>query len=429
MIISILTLGCSKNEADSDYLKGKLIEKGHQISSNLQKTDLVIVYTCGFIHDAKEESINEIFRMISYKKDIRDLKIVAVGCLIQRYYEEFKREIPEIDGLIGVESAEKIAELITNEDYFYFSNGMNSVCEFTLREISSSHVYLKVGDGCNRNCAFCSIPSFKGKSVSRKIEDILNESIFLIKSGVKEIILVSQDITQYGLDLRNGSSLPLLLKKLNDVEGDFWIRVLYLHPDHIGEEIIKAMISLPKVINYFDIPIQSGSNKILKKMKRIKSTYQLKNIFNLIRDNSDDSVLRTTVMVGFPGENEDTFKETVDFIKDVRFDHLGGFTYSKEENTASFNMEETMNSDRAKELLNGLLEIQENISRDFLENMVGRDYKVLLEKDDEDIFARSYAFAPDIDNTIYIKRGFFKRDFVKCRVTGIFENQLEGEII
>lgn len=429
MKISILTLGCSKNEADSDNLKGKLVEKGHEISSDLLKADLVIINTCGFIHDAKEESINEIFRMINYKKKKKNLKVVAVGCLIQRYYEEFKKEIPEIDGLIGVESAEKIADLITSNDFFYYSDEMNSVCEFTFREISSSHVYLKVGDGCNRNCAFCSIPSFKGKSVSRKIEDILNEAEFLVMNEVKEIILVSQDITQYGLDLKNDSTLPILLKKLNDLKGDFWIRVLYLHPDHIDEEIIETIITLPKVINYFDIPIQSGSDKILKKMKRIKTTDQLKKIFNLIRNRSKNSVLRTTIMVGFPGENEDTFDETIDFIKDIRFDHLGGFTYSKEENTSSFNMKETMKGDRAKELLNRLLEIQENISRDFLEDMVGKDYKVLLEQDEGDIFARSYAFAPDIDNIIYIKKGDFKRDFVKCRVTGIFENQLEGELI
>jgi len=429
MRIVVLTLGCPKNEADAQSLKGKLVERGHHIITEVDDADLAIIYTCGFIRDAKEESINEIFKMVNQKKNKNNFKVVAVGCLIQRYYEDFKKEIPEIDGLIGVESSEKIADLISDENYFFYSNNMNSICEFSSRGTLTSHSYIKIGDGCNRNCSFCSIPSFKGISMSRSADDIVNEASFLIENGVKELILVSQDTTQYGLDLKEKSSLSVLLKRLNELNGEFWIRVLYLHPDHVNSELIQTMISLPKVINYFDIPVQSGSNKILSSMKRIKFSGELRKLFEYIRSLSDDAVIRTTIMVGFPGETETTFNETLDFIKCVKFDHLGGFVYSKEENTEAYFMEESMNSERATELLNKLLNIQGEISLNFLDKMVGKEYTVLLEKDEGDIFGRNYALAPDIDNTIFIDSTYFSKEFVKCRITGVFENQLEGELI
>lgn len=429
MKIGVMVLGCPKNVADISNFKGIMNSRGHKIVDDATKADLVLVDTCGFIEEAKKESIEEILYLCSLKEQKSDLKIIATGCLVQRYYYELKSEIVELDGLIGNVSPVTLANLIENETYFYFRDP-DGVYPFFDRMDNDSYAYLKIGDGCDRNCAFCSIPSFKGKSKSRRLEDILNEARKLIENGVREIILVSQDTTQYGADLGEENYLANLLEKLNDIDGDFWIRVMYLHPDHINEAIINAIINLPKVVNYFDIPIQSGSSRILKVMGRYKDPSELKRLFGLIRSKEPGAVLRTTIMVGFPGETEETFRETLDFISEIKFNRLGGFVYSPEEGTPSVNMDITMPSDEAAECLKELLDTQDQISFELNQTLIGKKLKVLVEeKIENNLVARGYNSAPEIDGTVISNGTTEPGNFATCLIEEAYDHDIKGVIL
>lgn len=429
MKIGVLVLGCPKNVADISNFKGIMKSKSHEIVDDALEADLVIVDTCGFIEAAKAESIEEILYLCSLKEQKSELKIIATGCLVQRYYYELKSDIPELDGLIGNVSPVTLADLIENETFFYHRDP-DGIYPFVNRLDTASYAYLKIGDGCDRNCAFCSIPSFKGRSLSRKPEDIITEAKKLVENGVREIILVSQDTTQYGSDFGKPDYLAVLLEKLNAIDGDFWIRVMYLHPDHIDETIINTMIKLPKVVNYFDIPTQSGSSDILKAMGRFKSPSDLKQLFELIRSKEPGSVLRTTIMVGFPGETEETFKETLDFISEIKFNRLGGFVYSPEEGTQSADMKLTMNSEDAAEYLKILLDTQDQISYELNQTLVGKKLKVLVEeKVENELVARGYNSAPEIDGTIIGNGTVEPGNFATCLIEEAYEHDIKGVIL
>lgn len=429
MKVGTLVLGCPKNVADMDNFRGIMIKKGHEFVNSVESADVIVIDTCGFIDEAKKESIDEILRLCSFKEEKPDLKVIAVGCLVQRYYQELKDGIPEIDGLIGVTTPERLADLIETGNFFFVEKP-SAVYDFKSRTYGKPYSYVKIGDGCDRGCAFCSIPSFKGPSRSRAIEEIRKEVCYLVSEGVKEIVLVSQDTTQYGVDIYGKQALPDLLKSLNEIPGDFWIRVMYLHPDHLDEEIVDSILNLEKVTNYFDVPVQSGSDYILQRMGRTKKTKELKTMFERIRAKESDVTLRTTMMVGFPGETRKTFEETLEFVNNVKFDKLGGFVYSPEEGIPAYSLETTIDENTARQYLDELLDLQDEISYELNQRHFGKVLKVLIEENAEEVMiGRSQHFAPEIDGSIFLKGSSEAKEYVMCRITGIYEHDLEGVVV
>lgn len=418
-------LGCPKNEADCALLKAYLEKKGNNIVNAIEDADAVVIDTCGFILEAKKESIEEILTYLELKKE-RDLKVYVTGCLVQRYGEELKKEIPEVDGWFGILPPEKIAENIGKESII--PKNPEPVYEFGGRVDEKQYAYVKISDGCDRACSFCTIPLFKGSFKSRKIDDIVKEVEYLILSGKKEIILVAQDTTGYGIDLYGKQMLPELLKRINDIPGDFWIRVMYMHPDHITDEIIEAF-SYDKVLKYFDIPVQHGSDKVLKLMNRTKKSEHILKLVEKIRKRYEDAVLRTSIIVGFPGETDEDFEELLDFIKMVRFERLGAFIYSDEEEAPSYHFEGKVPEIVAQERLDILMEEQSKISFEINEKMVGKTFKVLFDEEEEGVLiARSYMDAPEIDGNIFVP-GKFEEGFFKVKVTSADVYDLEGKIV
>ncbi|OAA31237.1 ribosomal protein S12 methylthiotransferase RimO [Kosmotoga arenicorallina S304] len=429
MNIGVLTLGCPKNVADMENFKGIMKRRGHQIVSNALMADAIIIDTCGFIGEAKRESVEEILNFCSLKEENPSLKVIAIGCLVQRYFNELKEEIPELDGLIGVTPPDTLADLLEREEIFYLKQP-TGVYDFSGRESGNTYAYVKIGDGCDRNCAFCSIPSFKGRSQSRKMEDIVSEVQALVSGGVKEIILVSQDNTQYGKDLYGKQALPDLLRKLDDIKEDFWVRVMYLHPDHLNEEIIDSIALSRNTVKYFDIPVQSGSNSVLKAMGRSKNREELIELFRKVRSKMPDAVLRTTIMVGFPGETSKTFAETLDFIKEVKFNKLGGFVYSPEEGTPAYSERVTISREKAQELLEELLDEQDRISYELNQQFLNKKLKVLIEDETEELsIGRSWHFSPEIDGNIYVRGKSKSGELIETVITQVYENDMEGFII
>ncbi|MFO7881412.1 MAG: 30S ribosomal protein S12 methylthiotransferase RimO [Kosmotogaceae bacterium] len=428
MKIGIKTMGCAKNEADMRNLGAILSKEGNEIVYDTDLADMIIIDTCGFIEEAKIESIDTILGFCELKKE-RHFKVVAIGCLVQRYYDELYNDIPEIDGLIGVTSPRKVAELINNGEYYYRSEP-DPIYEDCYRIDNMPYAYVKIGDGCERKCSFCSIPLFKGESKSRSIESIEKEVKELIENGTKEIVLVSQDTTQYGTDIYGKKSLSKLLNRLGKLRGEFWIRVLYLHPDHIDFDIIDTIGKEKKVLPYFDIPVQSGSNKVLEYMGRTRKTNELTQIFLDIRTRIPESILRTTIMLGHPGETPDTIKETFAFIQNIEFDRLGGFVYSPEEGTSSYDLPMTISKEKSEAHMEELLGIQDNISLRRNRLRIDETYDVLVDEIWGDrSLGRSYHFAPEIDGNVFLNRKVEPGKFVKCTIRNAYEHDFEGEVI
>ncbi|MBM7560114.1 30S ribosomal protein S12 methylthiotransferase RimO [Marinitoga litoralis] len=429
--VHILTLGCPKNEADMDVLKGIFIEKGYELTDNPEESDIAIIDTCGFIEPAKEESINEIFNFVALRENNPNMKIIPIGCLVERYYDDLKKELTEIDGLIGVVPPAKIVEAIENKNYYFKLEKPYDVYKCDYRVVPNKpYAYIKIADGCNRKCAFCSIPYFKGDPVSREIEDIKKEAEFLVRNGIKEIVLVSQDNTLYGVDLYKKQALPELLKEINSIEGDFWIRVMYLHPDFINDEIIDAINNLDKVVKYFDIPMQHGSDNVLSLMGRVRKTNQLKEIIEKIRKNKD-AIIRTTIIVGFPGETNKDFEELLDFVDEIEFDRLGAFTYFDEEGTPSYLLPNKVDEKTKEKRLEELMELQKEISYEKLERFIGKELKVLVEEFDNSVYiGRAYTDAPEIDGNVFFKssRDLEIGEFVNVKIINSSEYDLEGVV-
>jgi len=420
-------LGCPKNVADCAILKAKLKKYGHNVVDDLEKSDAIIIDTCGFILEAKKESIEEILLNVERKKVDKDFKVFVKGCLVQRYGNELEKEIPEVDGWFGVIKPEEIAKNIVKNKLIL--KEPDPIYDFEDRvDDDSQYAYVKIADGCDRACSFCTIPLFKGSFKSRKIEDIVEEVETLVRRGKKEIILVAQDTTGYGIDLYQKQALPELLSKLNEINGDFWIRVMYLHPDHINDKIIEAF-SYPKVLKYFDIPVQHGSSKILKLMNRAKNAKQLKQLISKIRKRYSDAIIRTSIIIGFPGESDKDFEKLLEFVKEVRFDRLGAFLYSDEEEALSFNLESKVSEEVARERLNILMEVQSEISFEKNRKLTGKIFDVLF--DDEEygvLIGRTYMDAPEIDVNIFVK-GEFKKGFHRVKIIEADTYDLEGVIV
>jgi ribosomal protein S12 methylthiotransferase len=415
--VGIKVLGCPKNEADCEVLAGLLKEKGHEVVHNVEEADIIVLDTCAFIEDAKKESIDEILSFVEAKEDY-GYRLVVKGCLVQRYYRELKKEIPEVDQWIGVVAPEKIVSLLENgedlvpqrpETVYSYRKRVN------LEE--KPYAYVKISDGCNRKCTFCSIPAFKGNLKSRSIEDIVHEVEDLLAEGKKEIILVAQDTTSYGEDLYGKQALSDLLRRLNSLKGDFWIRVMYLHPDHLTDEIIDTILKLEKVVNYFDVPVQHGSDRILTLMGRIRSSKELKNMLLRIRDKAPDAVLRTSVIVGFPGETEEDFEELKRFVEEVKFDKLGVFVYSDEEGTVASSLKNKVDPETARRRQEELLLLQAEISYERLDRFIGKSMKALVEgRENGYLIGRTFTEAPEVDGVVFIKGRGEMGDFLEVTI-------------
>ncbi len=431
MKIGIKVLGCPKNVADCEILASQLKKSGHEIVKSAEDADLVIIDTCTFIEDAKKECIDVILDFVDYKIQRKDLKLIVKGCMVQRYYKELKKEIPEVDAWVGVLPPERVLKAVETLKDDVSEPLPNYECYERYDLEGKPYAYVKIADGCDRKCAFCSIPAFKGNYKSRSVEVILKEVEKLLVQGKKEIVLVSQDNTGYGVDLYGEQALPKLLKEISKLKGDFWVRVMYLHPDYISDEIIKAIAENEKVLPYFEIPIQHGSKKILKKMGRIKSPEEISRLFEKIRSISTDATIRTTIMVGFPGETEKDFEELLDFLEKTRPDRMGVFVYSDEEGTLAYNYNDKVDKEVAKEREEIVLGLSLDLMKESNERWIGKTIKGIVEEDDGEIYVRSFMDAPEIDGYIMLKdpSKLSVGEFIYVKITGVNDIFMEGIVV
>ena len=437
--IALESLGCSKNLVDAEIMMGILNKKGYQLVEDFCEADIILVNTCGFIESAKNESIQAILE-IAKLKETANLKILVVtGCLAQRYSEELKQEIPEIDAIVGTGSYQNIDEIVANIQKEKHIISLENI-DFTFNENLPRYVstpsymaYLKIGEGCDNLCTYCIIPKLRGKYRSRKIEDILDEANTLVKNGAKEIVVIAQDTTKYGFDLYNKEMLPTLLEKLAQIDGLKWIRVMYSYPETISEELIDVIAKNDNICNYFDMPIQHASNKILKLMNRKTTKEDILRKVSLIREKIKNVTIRTTTIVGFPGETDEDFEELVEFIKQVKFDRLGAFEYSNEEGTPAYKLPNHVDDEIKSQRRERLMLVQQEISRELNEKKIGNVYEVLVEeKIDEDTYlCRTMEDAQEIDNIVYIKseKEILIGSFVDVKIYDALEYDLMREII
>lgn len=430
MKLGMISLGCAKNLVDSELFLGLCTKYNIEITNDITEADIITINTCGFIDKAKEESLDTIMEIIKIKEENKNLKIIVMGCLVQRYLKDLQKEIPEVDYFIPIRDYNKL------DDIFMLLTTSSSHHElsYTNRIISTGNTscYVRIGDGCDNRCSYCAIPLIRGPYKSRPSEDILNEVKYLAKKGIKDITLISQDTSKYGIDLNN-YNLANLLDDIANLHLFKTIRVLYLYPDEVTDEIINVFKKHEEIVNYFDIPIQHASNKLLKAMNRRGSKELIESLINRIRANIPDAVIRTTIIVGFPGETKEDFEILKDFIKKMKFERLGAFTYSDEENTKGYTMDHKVTPRTMNKRYNELLEIQKEIALEYNESRIGQTLEVLVEEYDEEILmfkTRSYAEAPDdADGYIYVPGDLQVGDYVKIKITATYDYDLIGEII
>lgn len=441
MKVLFISLGCDKNLVDSEHMSGILEKAGYQFTDDEREADIIVINSCCFINDAKEESINTIFEMARYKEEGNCKALVLAGCLAQRYYYEIKEEIPEIDICIGTTAIDSIADALNNffkekEKVFCLKNIDIHAGENAPRNLSTSgcYAYLKIAEGCDKHCTYCIIPKIRGNYRSVKMEDVLKEAKELAESGVKELILVAQETTMYGVDLYGKKSLHVLLKELAKIPGVYWIRVLYCYPEEIYDELIDVMASESKICHYLDIPIQHASDNVLKRMGRRTDNKQLRDIIAKLRSKIPDIVLRTTLITGFPGETWEDHQITMEFVDEMEFDRLGVFTYSAEENTPAANMEDQIDEEVKISRRNEIMELQQEIVFEKSEKLVGREFVALIEghiSGEHAYMGRTYMDIPGVDSNIFIvtDEELMTGDFVKVKVTGTNDYDLIGELV
>lgn len=439
--VYIETLGCSKNQVDSEQMLG-ILDESHELSEVPEDADIVIVNTCSFIGDAKEESVDVILSLAELKKSGGIEKLIVTGCLAQRYATELVEEIPEIDALIGTGNFYTVDSVVqslydgTSENQKLFIDSVDLMVPEDLPRIlttPSHYAYLKIAEGCDNRCTYCIIPKLRGRYRSRRIEDIVEEARELASVGVAEFILIAQDSSRYGIDLYNKPMLPKLLEELSKVEAIKWIRVHYCYPDIMDEALIEGFTKHPKVINYFDIPIQHASDSVLKRMNRKTTQASIRNTIRMIREKAPDAVIRTTVIVGFPGETESDFEELMAFIKEIRFERLGAFKYSNEEDTPAFLLPDQVPEEIAEERRDALMAAQMEISEDIFYHKLGKVYQVVVEEVAEpgEIYIGRTAYdTPEIDGVVYIhtKSELELGSFIDVKMTDALEYDLIGEV-
>ena len=440
MNILFVSLGCDKNLVDSEVMLGLLANHGHQMVDSEEDADVIVVNTCCFINDAKEESIQTILEMAEYKKTGSIKALIVTGCLAQRYKQEIMDEIGEVDAVLGTTSYDKIVEVIDEALQGHKSleltdiDALPTVDSKRLVTTGGHFAYLKIAEGCDKHCTYCIIPKIRGNFRSVPMERLIKEARDLVEQGVKEIILVAQETTLYGVDLYGKKSLHVLLKELCKIGGLRWIRILYCYPEEITDELIQVIKEEDKICNYLDIPIQHASDGVLKRMGRRTSKQQLIDTVNKLREEIPDIALRTTLITGFPGETEEQHEELMEFVDEMEFDRLGVFTYSPEEDTPAATMpdqiEESVKEDRQAELM----ELQQEIAFDLAERMIGKEVIVMFEGKvaDENVYVgRTYMDAPNVDGLIFVETNeeLMSGDFAKVRITGALEYDLIGELI
>lgn len=440
MNILFISLGCDKNLVDSEVMLGLLDKKGYKIVDEESEADVIVINTCCFINDAKEESVQTILEMAEYKKEGRLKALVVTGCLAQRYQQEILDEIPEVDAVLGTTSYDKITEAVeealAGNGHVGVTdiNALPLVDEKRLVTTGGHFAYLKIAEGCDKHCTYCIIPKLRGNYRSVPMERLIKEAEDLADQGVKELILVAQETTVYGQDIYGEKSLHKLLKELCKISGIRWIRILYCYPEEIDDNLIQVIKEEPKICHYLDLPIQHASDEILKRMGRRTSKKQLVEIIGKLRSEIPDIALRTTLITGFPGESEANHEELMEFVDEMEFDRLGVFTYSAEEDTPAADMpeqiEESVKEDRQAELM----ELQQDIAFDKAEDMVGSEVLMMVEGKvaDENVYVgRTYKDAPNVDGLIFVHTDaeLITGDFAKVKVTGALEYDLIGELM
>ncbi|WP_304205506.1 30S ribosomal protein S12 methylthiotransferase RimO [Peptostreptococcus russellii] len=436
--IALESLGCSKNLVDAEIILGMLNKDGHQLVGDCQDADVVIVNTCGFIEDAKQESIDSIVRYAELKNEGIIKYLLVSGCLAQRYTEELLESIPEIDAIVGTGSYDKITEVVDNlpedKEKVIRMDDINFSFDETLPRYVSTPpylAYLKIGEGCDNNCTYCIIPKLRGKYRSRDIEELIKEAKTLKENGVKELVVIAQDTTVYGRDLYGKPALAELLERLAKLEFD-WIRVLYSYPEGISEEIVDVVAKYDNICSYFDIPMQHASNRILKLMNRKTSREELKSKVEMIRSKISDAVIRTTFIVGFPGETDEDFEELMEFVEEMQLDRMGAFKYSREEGTPADLLPNHVDEDTKKERLERLMMLQQGISEERNQENLGKTLKVLIEdRVDETLFiGRSQKDAEDIDSVVYVETSEDLQigEMVDVTVEIAYEYDLKGKL-
>ena len=440
MNILFISLGCDKNLVDSEVMLGLLDKKGYQIVDSEEDADIIVVNTCCFIHDAKEESIQTILEMAEYKKEGKLKALIVTGCLAQRYQQEIIDEIPEVDAVLGTTSydhiVEAVEEALAGNGHVVLEDvdALPDVKEKRLVTTGGHYAYMKIAEGCDKHCTYCIIPKLRGNYRSVPMEKLLAEAKDLADQGVKELILVAQETTVYGKDLYGEKSLHKLLRELCKISGIQWIRILYCYPEEIYDELIRTIKEENKVCHYLDLPIQHASDAVLKRMGRRTSKAQLVEIIEKLRKEIPDISLRTTLITGFPGETQEQHEELKDFVDEMEFDRLGVFTYSPEEDTPAATMTEQIPEEVKEDRQAELMELQQEIAFDLAEDMVGREVLVMIEgkiADENAYVGRTYKDAPNVDGLIFINTDeeLMSGDFARVRVTGALEYDLIGELI
>ena len=440
MNILFISIGCDKNLVDSEVMLGLLDKNGYQIVDSEEDADIIVVNTCCFIHDAKEESIQTILEMAEYKKEGKLKALIVTGCLAQRYQQEIIDEIPEVDAVLGTTSydhiVEAVEEALAGNGHVVLEDvdALPDVKEKRLVTTGGHYAYMKIAEGCDKHCTYCIIPKLRGNYRSVPMEKLLAEAKDLADQGVKELILVAQETTVYGKDLYGEKSLHKLLRELCKISGIQWIRILYCYPEEIYDELIQTIKEENKVCHYLDLPIQHASDAVLKRMGRRTSKAQLVEIIEKLRKEIPDISLRTTLITGFPGETQEQHEELKDFVDEMEFDRLGVFTYSPEEDTPAATMTEQIPEEVKEDRQAELMELQQEIAFDLAEDMVGREVLVMIEgkvADENAYVGRTYKDAPNVDGLIFINTDeeLMSGDFARVRVTGALEYDLIGELI
>ena len=451
MKIGFVSLGCSKNLIDTEITIGMFKQNNYKIVNNPEEADIIAINTCGFIDQAKEEAINTILEMANYKKE-KCKYLIVMGCLVQRYYNELIKLLPEVDLFIKLEDYDKIWDMIEdlvkrdiatktkNKTSKKISEikplPMFSYEQYINRTITTgkNYAYLKIGEGCSNKCTYCAIPYIRGPFVSRKMEDIINEAKMLAKKGIKELIVIAQDTTKYGIDIYGEPKLAKLLQEISKIKEIKWIHFLYSYPEGITDELIETVASNKKISKYFDIPIQHISDNVLKRMNRKTSKKQITELLEKIRSKIPDVTLRTSLIVGYPGETEEEFEELKQFIKTAKFDKLGTFMYSKEEGTPAEKLSNQIHGNTKKSRYNQIMKEQKGISEEIQKSKIGKEYEVLIEDksfDGKYLIGRTMQDVPEIDGLVYIKNEKNQdlvNQFVKCKIIETNEYDLIGQL-
>ena len=437
MNVGFISLGCSKNLIDTEIAIGIFKNKKYNIVNDEKQADIIVINTCGFIESAKEEAINTILEMAEYKKK-RCKALIVMGCLVERYKEDLEKAIPEVDLFIKFSEYDNICEKLENilqEKENYIKQDYNRLENYINRVITTGTktAYLRIAEGCSNRCTYCAIPYIRGPLKSRKFEDIISEAEFLAQKGYEELIVIAQDTTKYGIDIYGKTRLAELLQRISQIDGIRWIRFLYSYPETITEELIEVVKNNDKICKYFDIPLQHIANPVLKRMNRKSNEQSIKNLITKIRKEIPNAVLRTSLIVGFPGETEEDFEKLHDFVRETKFDKLGVFMYSKEDGTPAEKLPNQIHGNTKKSRYNKIMRLQQEISKQNLAKRINKEYEVLIENisfDGKYLIGRTKMDVPEMDGVVYIKNIKNKdliNNFIKCKIIDIRDYDLIGE--